>query len=70
MAKKDVNKLEKSERKKYDLKIPYEFFIIINKYIKEKTLLGYSNVSQYLNELIRNEVRRILEEIPTISDDI
>ena len=60
MAKKESE--PKQDPKKYDLKIPYQFYKVINKYIDEKEDFGYSNVSQYLNELIRNEIKRILQE--------
>ena len=60
MAKKESE--TKQDPRKYDLKIPYEFYKVIKKYIEEKKKLGYSNVSQYLNELIRNEIKRILQE--------
>jgi len=60
MAKK--NSEVKQDPRKYDLKIPYEFYKVIKKYIEERKKLGYSNVSQYLNELIRNEIKRILQE--------
>ena len=48
--------------RKYDLKIPYELFKVVKKYIENHKELGYSNVSQYLNELIRLEIKRILKE--------
>ncbi len=35
--------------------------LVIRKYIEEHKELGYSNVSQYLNELIRMDVKRILK---------
>ena len=60
MAKKDSE--TKQDHRKYDLKIPYEFYKVIKKYIEEKKDFGYSNVSQFLNELIRNEIKRILQE--------
>ena len=47
---------------KYDLKIPYELFKVVKQYIENNQELGYSNVSQYLNELIRLDIRRILRE--------
>ena len=60
MAKKESE--TKQDPRKYDLKIPYQFYKVINRYIDEKEDFGYSNVSQYLNELIRNEIKRILQE--------
>lgn len=63
MAKKESE--TKQDPRKYDLKIPYQFYKVINRYIDEKEDFGYSNVSQYLNELIRNEIKRILQEQKT-----
>ncbi len=40
----------------------YELFKVVKKYIENNKELGYSNVSQYLNELIRLEIKRILKE--------
>ncbi|MCP6718682.1 MAG: hypothetical protein KJI71_00435 [Patescibacteria group bacterium] len=60
MAKKTTNM--KNEPRKYDLKIPYELFKVIKNHIENHKELGYSNVSQYLNELIRLDIKRILQE--------
>lgn len=45
--------------KKYDLKIPYSLFEQIDQYIEDNPELGYTSVSQYLNEMVRQEVKRI-----------
>jgi len=60
MAKKNPN--NKKELKKYDLKIPYALYKFIDRYIDDHENLGYSNVSQYLNELVRLEVKRLMKE--------
>jgi len=60
LAKKNPN--NRKDPNKYDLKIPYELFKVVKKYIENNKELGYSNVSQYLNELIRLEIKRILKE--------
>jgi len=60
LAKKNLN--NRKDPNKYDLKIPYELFKVVKKYIESNKELGYSNVSQYLNELIRLEIKRILKE--------
>jgi len=48
--------------KKYDLKIPRELFELFKEYIETHKELGYSTVSQYLNELIRQKAHKILEK--------
>jgi len=60
LAKKSIK--AKNEPKKYDLKIPYELYKVIKNYIEGHKKLGYSSVSQYLNELIRLDIKRILQE--------
>ena len=60
LAKKNPD--NRKDPKKYDLKIPYELYKVVNHYIDNHKELGYSNVSQYLNELIRLEIKRILKE--------
>ena len=56
------NSTMKKEPRKYDLKIPYELYKVVKNHIENHKELGYSNVSQYLNELIRLDVKRILQE--------
>ena len=47
--------------KKYDLEVPRELFELFKEYIETHKELGYSTVSQYLNELIRQKAHKILE---------
>lgn len=49
-------------KKKYNLKINYELYEVFDNYINEHIELGYRSVSEYLNELIRNKAKEILNQ--------
>lgn len=50
-----------SRPKKYDLKIPYEFYEVLQEYLNENPKLAYRSVSDYIIKLIRDKVTEILE---------
>lgn len=50
-----------SKEKKYGLKISKEMADIIQKYINKHPELGYRSISEFLNELIRDKVKKILD---------
>lgn len=50
-----------SKPKKYDLKIPYEFYEVIQDYLNENPKLAYRSVSEFIHDLIRDKVRELLD---------
>jgi len=55
-------------RDKYTLKIPLALKDVIQQFIDEHPEMGYRSVSEYLNELVRNEVKRILQQANNIQE--
>ena len=52
----------KMGKKKYNLKINYELYEVFENYVNEHLELGYRSVSEFLNEVIREKVKEILEK--------
>lgn len=48
-------------KKKYDLKINYKLFEVFKKYLDENPQLGYRSVSEFLNNILRQEAVKILD---------
>ena len=47
--------------KKYGLKINYELFEVFQKYLYNHPELGYRSTAEFLNEILRNKAKEILE---------
>lgn len=47
--------------KKYGLKINYELFEVFQKYLHNHPELGYRSTAEFLNEILRNKAKEILE---------
>lgn len=47
--------------KKYGLKINYELYEVYRDYLNKHPELGYRSVAEFLNEVIRNKARDLLE---------
>lgn len=48
--------------KKYGLKINYELFEVFKKYLHNHPELGYRSIAEFLNEILRNKAKEILEK--------
>jgi len=47
--------------KKYGLKINYELYEVFKKYFDNHLELGYRSVAEFLNEILRNKAKEILD---------
>ncbi len=47
---------------KYNIKIPRELAELFQQYIDKHKELGYTTVSQFILEVLRNEAKRIIDE--------
>lgn len=47
--------------KKYGLKINYELFEVFKKYLDDNPKLGYRSIAEFLNEVLRNKAKEILD---------
>lgn len=47
--------------KKYGLKINYELFEVFKKYLNDHPQLGYRSTAEFLNEILRNKAKEILD---------
>jgi len=47
--------------KKYGLKINYELFEVFKEYLHNHPELGYRSTAEFLNEILRNKAKKILE---------
>ena len=47
--------------KKYGLKINYELFEVFKKYLNKHPELGYRSIAEFLNEILRNKAKEILD---------
>lgn len=48
--------------KKYGLKINYELFEVFKKYLNNHPELGYRSTAEFLNEILRDKAKEIIEE--------
>ena len=49
------------EPKKYGLKINYGLFEVFKKYLNNHPELGYRSVAEFLNEILRNKAKEIID---------
>jgi len=47
--------------KKYGLKINYELFEVFKKYLNNHPELGYRSIAEFLNEVLRNKAKEIID---------
>ena len=47
--------------KKYGLKINYELFEVFKKYLDNNPKLGYRSPAEFLNEILRNKAKEIID---------
>ncbi len=47
--------------KKYGLKINYELFEVFKNYLHNHPELGYRSIAEFLNEILRNKAKEILD---------
>lgn len=47
--------------KKYGLKINYELYEVFKKYLNNHPELGYRSIAEFLNEILRNKAKEIIE---------
>ena len=50
-----------SKLKKYGLKINYELFEVFKKYLYNHPELGYRSTAEFLNEILRNKAKEIID---------
>jgi len=48
-------------KKKYGLKLNYELYEVFRNYLNKHPELGYRSVSEFLNEIIRDKAKEILQ---------
>lgn len=53
--------MTKPKPRKYGLKINYALFEIFREYLKNHPELGYRSTAEFLNEILRNKAKEIID---------